>query len=174
MANFGTAWYDQNYDFTNFPGAILLNSNCLIQPRNTYKKRIFTTHAVGWPDVELVHGYDFSKVIECAKNCASMNPAAPCFKKYQTGDETCGYGHATMVDLLVPEIQAGHIKEIYLVGGCDNLDPERDFYRQITTSLPQEAIILTLGCGKFRLLGLREQLGHVVGNDKIPRLLDVG
>jgi hydroxylamine reductase len=82
-------------------------------------------------------------------------------KKYLTTPEVCGYGHEALTNLLVPPIQQGKVKKIYVVGGCDNLDPERDFYRQIALSLPKDAIVLTLGCGKFRLLGLKEKLGSV-------------
>lgn len=85
-----------------------------------------------------------------------------------------GYGHGAMAELLVPEIKAGNLKEIYLIGGCDNLDPTRSKYLQRLLELPKTTIILTLGCAKFRLFGYKEKLGYLPGDSKIPRLIDVG
>lgn len=130
VANFGTAWYNQSIEFADFPGAILMNSNCLIQPRDSYRHRLFTTHAVGWSGVNHVVDEDYSKIIECAKKEPGFEAGTPRFLKYQNiPTERCGFGHKTLCELLVPEIQNGNLKEIYVVGGCDNLDPERDFYK---------------------------------------------
>ncbi len=166
VGNYGGAWQDQAREFDAFPGAVLMTTNCIQKPRDSYKGRIFTTGLVSWPGVTHVTREDFSQVIETALS-------APGF----VGDEpeksiTVGFGHNAVLgvaDKVVEAVKAGKIRHFFLVGGCDGAKSGRNYYTDFVEKAPEDTVILTLACGKYRFNKL--ELGDIGG---IPRLLDVG
>ena len=166
VGNFGGAWQNQVKEFNQFPGAILMTTNCIQKPRESYKGRIFTSGLVAWPGVEHVHNSDFSKVIEAAL-------AAPGFEEDGPDKEiTVGFGHNAVMSVAGPVIDAvksGAIKHFFLVGGCDGAKPGRNYYTDFAQQVPKDCVILTLACGKYRFNKL--EFGDIGG---IPRLLDIG
>lgn len=166
IANYGTAWQNQLKEFENFPGAIVMTTNCLKPPAESYKGRLFTMDVVGWRDVNKVSEYDFSDVIAAAL-------AAPGFAEDEPAKEiTVGFGHNAVLGVaekLIATIKAGKIKHFFLVGGCDGHESVRNYYTELAEAIPQDCVILTLGCGKYRFN--MEEFGSI---DGIPRLLDMG
>lgn len=166
VGNYGGAWQDQQSEFANFPGPIIVTSNCIIEPDRSYKNRVFTTGPVGWPGVRHIEGGDFSAVIQAAK-------ATPGFS--DDGAEkfiTVGFGRHTLMgvaDQVVDAVKSGAIRHFFLVGGCDGASPKRQYFTDVAKEAPSDSVILTLGCGKYRVN--REEYGDIGG---IPRLLDVG
>jgi hydroxylamine reductase len=164
--NYGGAWQDQALEFAAFPGAILMTSNCIQQPKNSYGNRIFTSGAVAWPGLMHVSRKDFSPVIEAAL-------AAPGFAEDGPDDTILtGFGHhavLSVADQVVGAVKAGKIRHFFLIGGCDGARSGRDYYTQFAESVPDDCMILTLACGKYRFNKL--QFGDIGG---IPRLLDIG
>lgn len=166
VGNYGGAWQDQAKEFNAFPGAILMTTNCIQKPREDYKARIFTSGLVAWPGVEHVTHADFSPVIEAAL-------AAPGFS--EDGEEkyiTVGFGHGTVLSVagtVIDAVKAGAIKHFFLVGGCDGAKSGRNYYTQFAEAVPDDCVILTLACGKYRFNKL--EFGEIGG---LPRLLDVG
>jgi hydroxylamine reductase len=164
--NYGGAWQDQKDEFAAFPGAILMTTNCLMEPQPAYRGRIFTCGQVGWPGIRHIADGDFSPVIQAAL-------AAPGFAE-DGPDKTIltGFGHQAVLgvaDKVVEAVKAGAIKHFFLVGGCDGARPGRDYYTEFTESVPKDCVILTLACGKYRFNKM--DFGTIGG---IPRLLDVG
>jgi hydroxylamine reductase len=164
--NYGGAWQDQKTEFAKFPGAILMTTNCIQEPQENYEKRIFTSGFVGWPGVTHIANGDFSPVIAAAL-------AAPGFAE-DGPDKTIlvGFGHNAVLgvaDQVVAAVKSGAIKHFFLVGGCDGARSGRDYYTQFAESVPDDCVILTLACGKYRFNKL--DFGTIGG---IPRLLDVG
>jgi hydroxylamine reductase len=164
--NYGGAWQDQAVEFAAFPGSILMTSNCIQQPKNSYGNRIFTSGAVAWPGLTHVSRKDFSLVIAAAL-------AAPGFAE-NGSDETIltGFGHHAVLgvaDQVIAAVKAGKIRRFFLIGGCDGARSGRDYYTQLAESVPADCVILTLACGKYRFNKL--QFGDIGG---IPRLLDIG
>ena len=166
VGNYGGAWMDQGDEFDQFPGAILMTTNCIQQPRDGYKGRIFTAGLVAWPGVRHLANHDFTPVIEAAL-------AAPGFA--QDGPDKkilVGFGrHAVLsvADQVIAAVKSGAIKHFFLVGGCDGAKPGRDYYTEFAEAAPKDTVILTLACGKFRFNKL--DFGTIGG---IPRLLDIG
>jgi len=166
VGNFGGAWQDQKKEFAQFPGAILMTTNCIIEPQESYKGRIFSTGNVGWPGVRHVLNGDFTPVIDAAL-------AAPGFA--QDGpDKTIlvGFGHNAVLgvaDQVVAAVKSGAIRHFFLVGGCDGAKTGRNYYTDFAELAPKDTVILTLACGKFRFNKL--DFGTIGG---IPRLLDAG
>ena len=166
VGNYGGAWQDQGREFDAFPGAILMTTNCIQRPKETYIDRIFTAGLVAWPGVKHCKDHDFSAVIEAAL-------AAPGF----TEDEPertvlVGFGHNTVLgvaDQVIDAVKQGAIKHFFLIGGCDGAKLGRDYYTEFAASVPQDAVILTLACGKFRFYD--QEFGTIGG---LPRLLDMG
>jgi len=164
--HFGGAWMKQVREFPEFPGAILMTTNCLMPPAEDYRGRLFTRDVVGWPGIAHVSGRDFSTVIEAAL-------AAPGFT--DTREErahTVGFGHDAVLgvaDKVVAAVKAEQIGHFAVIGGCDGSEGERSYYTDLAAELPDDTMILTLGCGKYRLLG--HDYGTVAG---LPRLLDMG
>ena len=164
--NYGGAWQDQKTEFANFPGAILMTTNCIQEPQESYKDRLFTTGRVGWPGVRHVRNGDFGPVIEAAL-------AAPGFD--EDGPEKTiltGFGHHAVLgvaDQVVSAVKTGAIKRFFLVGGCDGAKSGRDYYTEFAQAVPEDCVVLTLACGKFRFNKL--DFGTIGG---IPRLLDIG
>ncbi len=166
VGNYGGAWQDQAKEFDAFPGAILMTTNCIQKPRDSYKDRIFTCGLVAWPGVKHVENRDFTPVIEAAL-------AAPGFAADQ-GEKTVlvGFGHNAVLgvaDKVIAAVKAGQIRHFFLVGGCDGAKPGRNYYTEFAQQVPQDCVILTLACGKYRFNKL--EFGDIGG---IPRLLDIG
>ena len=164
--HFGTAWQNQQREFAEFPGAILMTTNCIQKPAATYMDNIFTTGLVGWPGARHVPNGDFSTVIEKAL-------AMPGFTDDQDkGAVLTGFARnavLSVADKVIDAVKAGAIKHFFLVAGCDGAKPGRNYYTEFVEKLPQDTVVLTLACGKFRFFD--KQLGDIGG---IPRLLDVG
>jgi hydroxylamine reductase len=166
VGNYGGAWQDQKKEFDAFPGAILMTTNCLQKPSDSYKNRIFTCGLVGWSEVLHIANRDFSSVIEAAH-------AAPGFTQDGPGKTiTVGFGRNAVLgvaDKVVQAVKAGAIKHFFLVGGCDGARSGRNYFTEFVEKTPKDTVILTLACGKYRFNKL--ELGDIGG---IPRLLDIG
>ncbi len=170
VGNYGGAWQDQAKEFDAFPGAILMTTNCIQQPRETYKNRIFTTGLVAWPGVkhiEAVNGKkDFTPVIEAAIKAGG-------FKEDILGKSILtGFGHHAVLGVagkVIEAVKAGQLRHFFLVGGCDGAKPGRNYYTEFAQAVPKDCVILTLACGKYRFNKL--EFGDIGG---IPRLLDMG
>lgn len=166
VGNFGGAWQDQQEDFATFPGAIVMTSNCIIEPRMTYRQRIFTTGPVGWPGVRHLKDGDWAPALKAAQ-------ALPGFAE-DGADETImvGFGRNTVLSVagdVVGAVKSGAIKHFFLIGGCDGAVPGRNYYTKFAEATPEDSVVLTLGCAKYRFN--RHDFGTVAG---LPRLLDVG
>ena len=165
--HYGTAWQNQQKEMAAFPGAILFTTNCIQKPRDSYKDNVFTTGLVGWPGISHIgDDKDFSAVIERAL-------ALPGFAQDEDKDEVLtGFGRNTVLgvaDKVIEGVKACAIKHFFLVGGCDGAKPGRNYYTDFAEQVPEDCVILTLACGKFRFFD--KKLGDIGG---IPRLLDVG
>lgn len=167
VGNYGSAWQNQQKEFADFPGAIVMTTNCLIDPNvGQYADRIFTRSIVGWPGVVHIEGRDFSQVIDKAQALPGFAQSEP-EKKI-----TIGFGHSALMaaaPAVIEQVKAGNIKHFFLVGGCDGDKAERNYYNDFAMQAPKDSVILTLGCGKYRFN--KETFGDING---IPRLLDVG
>ena len=166
IGNYGGAWQDQRKEFDEFPGAILMVTNCVIQPKESYMDRIFTTGLVGWPGVKHIEGNDYAPVIEAALAAAGFTEDEP------EKSITIGFGHGTVLsvaDTVIEAVKAGSIKHFFLVGGCDGAKPGRNYFTDFAEKVPDDCVILTLACGKYRFNKL--EFGDIGG---IPRLLDMG
>ena len=164
--HYGTAWQNQHKEFEAFPGAILMTTNCLQRPLDSYKENLFTTGVVGWPNVTHIEDKDFTPVIEKALEL----PGFP----EDTGEKTVMVGFArntilSVADKIVEAVKNKDLRHILLVGGCDGAKPGRNYFTEIVEKAPANTIILTLACGKFRFFD--KDLGTLGG---LPRLLDVG
>jgi len=164
--NYGGAWQDQKTEFDAFPGAILMTTNCIQKPKDTYKARIFTSGLVAWPGVMHIANRDFSPVIEAAL-------AAPGFAADGSSKTLLtGFGHDAVMgvaDKVVGAVKSGAVKRFFLIGGCDGAKSGRNYYTEFAQAVPNDCVILTLACGKYRFNKL--EFGDIGG---IPRLLDVG
>jgi hydroxylamine reductase len=164
--HYGTAWQNQAKEFDAFPGAILMTTNCIQKPRESYQDRIFTTGLVGWPQVRHIADGDFTPVIEKALEMPGF--AAD-------GDDRTvwvGFGRNAVtgvVDKVIDAVKNKAIRHFFLVGGCDGAKPGRDYFTRFVEQVPDDCVVLTLACGKFRFFD--KNLGDIGG---IPRLLDVG
>lgn len=167
VGNYGSAWQNQQKEFANFPGAVVMTSNCIIDPNvGRYSDRIFTRSIVGWPGVVHIEGDDFSSVIDKAL-------ALEGFQYDEIPHQiTIGFAHNALMaaaPTVVENVKNGSIKHFFLVGGCDGDKAERSYFTDLATSAPKDSVILTLGCGKYKFNKL--EFGDING---IPRLLDVG
>ncbi|GEK12247.1 hydroxylamine reductase [Aliivibrio fischeri] len=167
VGNYGSAWQNQQKEFANFPGAIVMTSNCLLNPNvGQYADRLFTRSIVGWPGVAHIEGDDFTTVIDCAL-------AQEGFKHNEIEQMiTVGFGRNALMaaaPAVVEQVKEGNISHFFLVGGCDGDKSERSYYTDFTAQAPEDSVILTLACGKYRFN--KNQFGDING---IPRLLDVG
>lgn len=166
VGHFGGAWMRQRPEFSQFPGAILMTTNCIQEPREDYKARIFTSGLVAWPGVTHISNKDFTPVIECALAAQGFTEATP------SKTLTVGFGHNAVLGVagvVIDAVKAGAIRHFFLIGGCDGAEAGRNYYTDLAAALPQDTVCLTLGCGKFRILG--EDMGEIGG---IPRRLDMG
>ena len=171
VGNFGGAWQDQQKEFDDIPGCIVMTTNCLMRPRDSYKDRIYSTNVVGWEGVKHIHKNDkgekdFSEVIQQALELGG-------FKEDQEPHEILvGFGHhATLsyADKIVEAVKSGKLRHFFLIGGCDGARPGRNYYTEFAKMVPDDCIIMTLACGKYRFNKL--DFGEVAG---LPRLLDIG
>jgi len=164
--HYGTAWQNQIKEFGQFPGAILMTTNCLQKPQESYKDNIFTTGLVGWPGIPHIADKNFAPVIEKAL-------AMPGFSEDSNGKSVmCGFGRNAVMGVaekVIDAVKSGAIRHFFLVGGCDGAKPGRSYYADFVEKAPRDTVILTLACGKFRFFD--KDLGDIGG---IPRLLDIG
>ncbi len=164
--HFGTAWQNQAKEFPQFPGPILFTTNCIQKPRDDYKDRVFTNGLVGWPGVKHIRDKNYSQVIDMAL-------AMPGFTdEVDNGSVMVGFGHNAVLgvaDKVIAGVKSGAIRHFFLVGGCDGAKPGRDYFTRFVEQVPNDCVVLTLACGKFRFFD--KKLGDING---IPRLLDVG
>ena len=166
VGNYGGAWQDQQKEFDAFPGAILMTTNCIQRPRESYKARIFTCGLVQWPGAAHIEKRDFAPVIEAALAAPGFAEDAP-EKRILIGfARNSVLGAAGKV---VELVKAGKIRHFFLVGGCDGAKPGRNYYTEFAEKVPKDTVILTLACGKYRFNKL--EFGNIEG---IPRLLDCG
>lgn len=166
VGNYGGAWQDQAKEFDAFPGAVLMTTNCIQRPRETYKARIFTSGLVAWPGVQHVADGNFQPVIDAALAAPGFTVDAE--EKYIT----IGFARNAVMQAagaVIDAVKAGKIKHFFLIGGCDGAKPGRNYYTEFAQAVPEDCVILTLACGKYRFNKL--EFGDIGG---IPRLLDVG
>ncbi len=166
VGHYGGAWQDQRKEFEAFPGAILMTTNCIIKPKDSYKQRIFTCGLVGFEDVTHITDRDFTPVIEAA--LAEAGFAEDESEKFiMTGFARNAV--LNVADKVIELVKEGKIKHFFLIGGCDGAKPGRNYFTDFAKNVPDDCIILTLACGKFRFNKL--EFGEIAG---IPRLLDCG
>ena len=163
---FGTAWQKQTKEFADFPGAILMTTNCIQRPKNDYKDNLFTSGMVGWPGIPHIPDLNFQPVIERALELPGFD------EDHVTNEVTVGFAHNAVLgvaDKVIEAVKSGDIKHFFLVAGCDGAKPGRNYYTELVEKVPQDCIVLTLACGKYRFFD--QDLGDIGG---IPRLLDAG
>ena len=167
VGNYGGAWQDQRNEFDEFPGAVLMTTNCIQKPKETYAGRIFTSGLVAWPGVRHIGpDRDFTPVIEAALAAPGFTEDAP------AKTITVGFGHNAVLgvaDKVIAAVKNGQIRHFFLIGGCDGAKSGRNYYTELAQKVPQDCVILTLACGKYRFNKL--DFGAI---DGIPRLLDIG
>ena len=164
--HYGTAWQNQGKEFSVFPGAILMTTNCIQRPQESYSDSIFTTGLVGWPGVTHISSKDFTPVIDKALSMPGFT------EDIDKGSVMCGFGRDAVIgvaDKVIEAVKGGAIKHFFLVAGCDGAKPGRNYYTEFVEKAPKDTVILTLACGKFRFFD--KDLGDIGG---IPRLLDIG
>ena len=171
VGNFGGAWQDQQKQFDNLPGCILMTTNCLMRPRESYKDRIYSTNVVGWEGVKYIgkkeNGEkDFSEIIAQALELGGYP------EDEEEHEILVGFGHHAALGYagqIVEAVKSGKLRHFFLIGGCDGARPGRNYFTEFAKKVPQDCLILTLACGKYRFNKL--DFGEVAG---LPRLLDVG
>ncbi|MCP4566937.1 MAG: hydroxylamine reductase [FCB group bacterium] len=171
VGNYGNAWWKQDKEFASFNGPILMTTNCIVPVKESYKDRIFTTGMVGYPEVKHITklnadgSKDFSEIIKLARNCS-----AP--KEIETGSIVGGFAHnqvMALADKIVDAVKSGAVKRFIVMAGCDGRQKTRGYFTEMAEALPDNTIILTAGCAKYRYNKL--ELGDIGG---IPRVLDAG
>lgn len=175
--NFGTAWQNQKKEFDNVPGAFLFTTNCLMPPKDTYKQNIFTTAVVQFPGVMHIEGdaegkKDFAPVIAKALELGGYAEDTPMYGINGGNELMTGFAHGTVLsvaDTVIEAVKSGTISHFFLVGGCDGARPGRNYYTDFVKQSPDDSIILTLACGKYRFNDL--DLGTIGG---LPRIMDMG
>ena len=170
VGNYGNAWHKQREEFEAFQGPILMTTNCIVPPKDSYKARLFTTGAAGFPGCPHIPGgigekKDFSPIIQMAKTCPPPTPL-------EEGEIVGGFAHEqvfALADKVVEAVKSGAVKKFVVMGGCDGRQKSREYYTRFAQKLPKDTIILTAGCAKYRYNKL--PLGDIGG---IPRVLDAG
>lgn len=170
VGNYGNAWWKQKEEFESFNGPILMTTNCIVPPKDSYKNRLYTTGAAGYPGCTHIPGEigeqkNFSAIIEHAKKCVAPS-------EIETGEIIGGFAHAqvlALADKVVEAVKSGAIKKFVVMAGCDGRAKSRDYYTEFAKALPKDAVILTAGCAKYKYNKL--PLGDING---IPRILDAG
>lgn len=170
IGNYGNAWWKQKEEFESFNGPILMTTNCIVPPKDSYKDRLYTTGAAGYPGCTHIPGEigeqkDFSAIIEHAKKCSAPT-------EIETGELIGGFAHAqvlALADQVVEAVKSGAIKKFVVMAGCDGRAKNREYYTEFAKALPKDTVILTAGCAKYKYNKL--PLGDING---IPRVLDAG
>ena len=170
VGNYGNAWWKQKEEFESFNGPILMTTNCIVPPKDSYKNRLYTTGAAGYPGCTHIPGEigeqkNFSAIIEHAKKCVAPS-------EIETGEIIGGFAHAqvlALADKVVEAVKSGAIKKFVVMAGCDGRAKSRDYYTEFAKALPKDTVILTAGCAKYKYNKL--SLGDING---IPRVLDAG
>ncbi len=170
VGNYGNAWWKQKEEFESFNGPILMTTNCIVPPKDSYRDRLYTTGAAGYPGCRHIEGgigeyKDFSEIIEHAKRC---EPPV----EIETGEIVGGFAHAqvlALADKIVEAVKSGAIKKFVVMAGCDGRAKSRNYYTEFAKALPEDTVILTAGCAKYKYNKL--DLGDIGG---IPRVLDAG
>ena len=170
VGNYGNAWWKQKEEFESFNGPILMTTNCIVPPKDSYKDRLYTTGAAGYPGCTHIPGEigeqkNFSAIIEHAKKCVAPS-------EIETGEIIGGFAHAqvlALADKVVEAVKSGAIKKFVVMAGCDGRAKSRDYYTEFAKALPKDTVILTAGCAKYKYNKL--PLGDING---IPRVLDAG
>lgn len=164
--HYGTAWQNQQKEFEIFPGPIVMTTNCLMPPKDSYRDRVFTLGPVGYPGVKHLYDEDLSQVIEMALQMEGFKEDKP-GKEVMTGFAKKAV--LSVADKVIELVKSGKIRHFFLVGGCDGAKPVRNYYTEFVEKVPSDCVVLTLACGKFRFFD--QDLGTI---DGIPRLLDIG
>lgn len=166
VGHYGGAWMKQKSEFDKFPGSIVMTTNCIQEPLSSYRDRIFTSGMVAWPGITHIGNHDFTPAIEKALACEGFTEDSP--EKHTL----VGFGHNAVLgvaDKVIDAVKAGDIRHFFLIGGCDGAETGRNYYTEVAEKMPDDCVILTLGCGKFRVLDV--EVGDIGG---IPRRLDMG
>ncbi|MDY6776084.1 MAG: hydroxylamine reductase, partial [Halobacteria archaeon] len=172
VGNYGNAWWEQKEEFESFNGPVLLTTNCLVPPKESYKNRVYTTGVVGYPDLQYIAEpdgddgtKDFSDIIQHAKSCEPP-------EQLEEGDITVGFAHdavSAVSDRVIEAVEEGKISTFMVMAGCDGRHSDREYYTEFAEDLPEDTVILTAGCAKYRYNKL--DLGDIGG---IPRVIDAG
>jgi hydroxylamine reductase len=170
VGNYGNAWWKQKEEFESFNGPILMTTNCIVPPKDSYKDKLFTTGSAGYPGCKHIVGNtgsekDFSEIIELAKKCEAPT-------EIETGEIVGGFAHEqvfALADKVVDAVKSGAIKKFFVMAGCDGRAKSRNYYTEFAKALPEDTVIMTAGCAKYKYNKL--DLGDIGG---IPRVLDAG
>lgn len=170
VGHFGDAWQKQKREFAAFSGPVLATTNCVLIPPDSYKNRLFTTRVTAVPGATRIKGDDFSEVIECARRSEPLT-------ENHVRSTTIGFHHGvitSIADRILAAVSAGTLSHFFLIGGCDGAEPGRNYFARYAANTPPDSIILTLGCGKFRIRN--EEVGtiEIPGVGRLPRILDMG
>lgn len=163
--HYGSAWQNQKVEFSHFSGPVIATTNCVLIPWDQYRDRLFTTRTTAVPGGTRIRTNDFSEVIRLAKAC-------PPLPEHKERESTIGFHYSVitgLADRIVEAVKSGEIRQFFLIGGCDGAEPGRNFFTQFAENTPQDSVILTLGCGKYRIRN--HDYGTVAG---LPRFLDMG
>lgn len=163
--HYGSAWQNQKVEFSHFSGPVIATTNCVLIPWDQYRDRLFTTRTTAVPGGTRIRTNDFSEVIRLAKAC-------PPLPERKERESTIGFHYSVitgLADRIVEAVKSGEIRQFFLIGGCDGAEPGRNFFTQFAENTPQDSVILTLGCGKYRIRN--HDYGTVAG---LPRFLDMG
>lgn len=168
--HFGDAWQKQRTEFAEFDGPILATTNCVLIPPASYRDRLFTTRATAVPGGKRLKTNDFSPVIEAAKRCTPLREAP-------VRESTIGFHHTVLLglaDKIVSAVKAGNLSRFFLIGGCDGAEVGRNYFARYAAATPKNSVVLTLGCGKFRIRNENFGTIRLDGASEVPRLLDMG
>lgn len=173
VGNYGTAWQNQKFEFAAFPGPVVINTNCVQEPRRMYKDRLYTMNEVGVDGVQHIGpDRDYKKVIEQAQKLKGFA------KTYEPGQfMTTGFNHRAVLPLaekVLAAVSSGALSRIFLIGGCDGSQWDRSYFTELAEATPSDSLILTLGCAKNRIIHSEKLMEAVLGDTGIPRVLDMG
>lgn len=170
VGNYGGAWQKQKTEFANFSGPILATTNCVLIPKDSYKDRMFTTRVTAVPGSKCIKNNDFSEVIAKALQC-------PPLPEHKVKESTVGFHHSVIMsiaDKVVDAVKAGKISRFFVVGGCDGAEPGRNYFSDYAANTPKDSLVLTVGCGKYRIRDNDFGTVDLDGVGAVPRLLDMG
>jgi hydroxylamine reductase len=170
VGHFGGAWQKQKVEFNQFTGPVLATTNCVLIPKESYKDRLFTTRVTAVPGGTRLTSDDFTAVIEKAKQCAPL-------KENKVKESPVGFHHTTIIglaDKIVAAVKAGKLGHFFVIGGCDGAEPGRNYFSEFAANTPADSVVLTVGCGKYRIRDNEFGTIELDGVGPIPRLLDMG